>query len=212
MTAREINCPNCGAPRRVENPGTLMFVCEYCGAAVYWDEGQVRASGQKAALTEGFTRLYRGATGRLRGKRFTTEGRVRYSFGRGFWDEWYLRFDDGATAWLTEDNHEICVEAKLAGVTDVAEVPPPQGSFTRASFRGIDFMIEERGEAECIGAEGELPFVVRLGETYRYVDGSSPDGKHSVGIEYDADPPNVFVGDWLRHEDVALDDEGEDWT
>jgi hypothetical protein len=206
MTAREVNCANCGAPRRVENPGTLMFVCEYCGSAVYWDEGQVRASGQKAALTEGFTRLYRGASGSLRGKRFATEGRVRYSFGRGFWDEWYLRFDDGSTAWLTEDNHELCVEAR------VAEVPPPNGGYARVSIRGIDFVVEERGEAECIGAEGELPFVVRLGEKYRYVDGSSPDGKHAVGVEYDEDPANVFVGDWLVHEDIRLDDEGEDWA
>ena len=206
MTAREVNCPNCGAPRRVENPGTLMFVCEYCSSAVYWDEGQVRASGQKAALTEGFTRLYRGASGSYRGRRFTTEGRVRYSFGRGFWDEWYLRFDDGSTAWLTEDNHELCLETKAA------DVPPPNGGFVRLSLHGIDFVVEERGEAECIGAEGELPCVARLGERYRYIDGSSPDGKHSVGIEYDNEPANAFVGEWLGHEDVRLDDEGEDWA
>lgn len=80
------------------------------------------------------------------------------------------------------------------------------------SIRGVEFVVEERGEAECIGAEGELPFVVALGEKYRYVDGSSPDGKQAVGIEYDEEPANVFLGGWLRHEDLALDDEGEDWT
>jgi hypothetical protein len=190
----------------VENPGTLMFVCEYCASVVYWDAGQVRASGQKAALTEGFTRLYRGASGSVRGRRFTTEGRVRYSFGRGFWDEWYVRFDDGSTAWLTEDNHELCLETK------VPHASPPDGASAWLSIGGADFAVEERGQAECIGAEGELPFVVRLGDTYRYVDGSSPDGKRAVGIEYDGEPASVFVGDWLAHEDVQLDDEGEDWA
>jgi hypothetical protein len=183
----------------------MMFVCEYCASPVYWDAEQVRSSGRKAALSEGFTRLYRGALGTLRGRRFRTEGRVRYSFGRGFWDEWYLRFDDGTAAWLTEDNHELCLEAQVPGA-------PPAGAYARLTIAGQEFVVEERGEAECIGAEGELPFVVEMGETYRYVDGSSPDGRHSLGIEYDAEPPTLFVGDWLRQDELALDDEGEGWS
>jgi hypothetical protein len=206
MTLREVNCPTCGAPRRITNPATMMFVCAYCGSPVYWDADQVRSAGTQAALTEGFTRLYREATGSLRGKRFDTLGRVRYGFGRGCWDEWYLRFEDGTTAWLTEDNHELCLEWPMG------ETPPPDNGFVRLTLRGLDFVVEERGEAECLGAEGELPFVVRLGERYRYVDGSSPDGKHSLGIEYDAAPGAIFLGDWLGHEELALDDEGEDWT
>ncbi len=54
--------------------------------------------------------------------------------------------------------------------------------------------------------------MVSFGERYRYIDGSSPDGKHSLGIEYDAGPGAVFLGDWLAHGELTLDDEGEDWT
>jgi hypothetical protein len=182
-----------------------MFVCVYCASPVYWDAEQVRSAGTRAALTEGFTRLYREATGSVRGKRFEALGRARYAFDRGFWDEWYLRFDDGTTAWLTEDNHELCLERRLP------EMPAPDNGFVRCTLGGIAFAIEERGDAACVGAEGELPFVVALGERYRYVDGSSPDGKHSLGIEYGNDPA-IFIGDWLGHEDLALDDEGEDWA
>jgi Domain of unknown function (DUF4178) len=206
MTIRDVSCPGCGAPRRIANPGTMMFVCTYCGNPVYWDADQVRSVGAKAALTEGFTRLYREAKGSLRGTRFETLGRVRYDFGRGFWDEWYLQFEGGTTAWLTEDNHELCLEWR------VNEAPPPDNGFARVTLGGIEFVVEERGEARCVGAEGELPFVVTLGERYRYIDGSSPDGKHSFGIEYDAAPGAVFLGDWLAHGELALDDEGDDWT
>jgi hypothetical protein len=206
MTDREVSCPGCGAPRRIANPGTMMFVCAYCASPVYWDADQVRSAGTKAALTEGFTRLYRGATGTLRGRRFDTLGRVRYSFGRGFWDEWYLRFEDGTTAWLTEDNHELCLERP------VNDVPPPDHALVRVALGGLEFFVEERGEAECIGVEGELPFAALPGQRYRYIDGSSPDGKHSLGIEYGAASGAAFIGDWLGHEDLALDDEGEDWT
>jgi hypothetical protein len=184
----------------------MMFICAYCGVPVYWDVDQVRSAGTKAALTEGFTRLYRDATGSVRGKRFETLGRVRYSFDRGFWDEWYLRFEDGTTAWLTEDNHELCLER------GVNETPPPDDGRVRIALGGLEFAVEERGVAECIGAEGELPFLVMLGQRYRYIDGSSPDGKHSLGVEYGDAYGAVFIGDWLGHEELALDDEGEDWT
>jgi hypothetical protein len=80
------------------------------------------------------------------------------------------------------------------------------------TITGREFVVEERGQAECVGAEGELPFVVQMGESYRYVDGSSPDGKHSLGIEYDEEPATVFVGDWLRADELVLDDEGEGWS
>jgi hypothetical protein len=184
----------------------MMFVCAYCGSTAYWDASQVRSAGTQAALTEGFTRLYRDAAGSLRGTRFETLGRVRYGYGRGFWDEWYLRFADGTTAWLTEDNHELCLERRV----DAA--PPPDDGLVRIMLGGLEFAVEERGEAVCMGAEGELPFVVTLGERYRYIDGSSPDGRHSLGIEYGAAGSAVFIGEWLGHEELALDDEGEDWT
>jgi hypothetical protein len=182
-----------------------MFVCEYCGSAVYWDRDALLAAGKKAALSEGFTRLYRGAAGALRGRRFVAEGRIRYSFGRGFWDEWYLRYEGGGDAWLTEDNHELCIE------TLVPDAMPPVGEFSRLTVNGVEFRVEERGLAECIGAEGEVPCLAVPGTRYAYVDGSSPDGKHSVGIEYETEAGVVFVGNWLAAEDLSLDDEGEDW-
>jgi len=203
--SREIRCPNCGAPHVLHNPGLAMLVCEYCNQAVWWDEERVLAAGLRSVLPEGFTRLYRGASGSLKGSRFTVLGRVRYAFPSGFWDEWYVELPDGTGAWLTEDNHELCLEHAVD--FDVPEF----GTFKRLKRMDLVFAVEEEGEAECIGVEGQLPFTMELGERYRYVDGSSMDGLHSLGIEYDGPRPSVFVGDWLAHEDVQLDDEGEDW-
>ena len=91
----------------MNNPGIVTIVCEYCGNAVYWDADKVKDAGKQAILPEGFSRLYRGATGRLKSRSFFVTGRVRYSFGHGFWDEWFLEFSDGAIGWLTEDNQQI---------------------------------------------------------------------------------------------------------
>ena len=87
MYAQEIQCPSCGAGRTIRNPGVITIVCEYCGNAVYWDQEKIANAGKQSILPEGFSRLFRGATGSLLNKRFCVLGRVRYSFGRGFWDE-----------------------------------------------------------------------------------------------------------------------------
>lgn len=209
ITPKEVTCPSCGATRALHNPGIVLFVCEYCGNSVYWDEDRLKDLGKQSILAEGFSRLYRGATGSLYDKRFVVLGRVRYSFGRGFWNEWFLEFQDGKTAWLSEDNHEFALETEASW----PETPLFQ-SFKPGKYIWIgdtQFVVEKVGRAKCIGIEGNLPKVIQTGEGYDYVDGSSPDGKETFGIEYDQDPPTVFVGRWVSHAALNLDDEGQDW-
>ena len=209
MPPRQIQCPSCGAPHPISNPGIMMVVCEYCGNAVYWDEDRLKNAGKQSVLPEGFSRLYRGATGSLHGKRFVVLGRIRYSFGRGFWDEWFLELPGGRTAWLTEDNHEFALETRLQG----AVVPPFHALKPGKIFElyGDRYMVEEAGQAECLGMEGDLLTVARTGERYPYVDASSLDGSRTLGIEWDEQPPTVFRGRWVSPLHIRMDDEGQDW-
>jgi hypothetical protein len=209
MKVAEISCPSCGATHDVHNPGVITVVCEYCGNAVYWDQEKIQNVGKQSTLPEGFSRLYRGASGTLLNKRFVVMGRVRYSFGQGFWDEWFVEMQDGSIAWLTEDNHEFTLETR---VTDV-QVPPFDAlkAGLRIEARNTPFFIEEVGQAECIGVEGDLPVKMEVGEVYSFADASSPDGRYTLGIEYDEDPPTVFYGHWLKYASITMDDEGEDW-
>ena len=112
----EASCPSCGAPLPTRNPGVVAAACAYCGTLVTWDAEAIADSGHKSRLPTGFTRLYTGATGTLSGARFTVLGRVRYRTDRARWDEWAVQLDevppgsDGVT-WITEDDHELAVEA-----------------------------------------------------------------------------------------------------
>ena len=112
----DFSCPTCGAAQQITNPGVVMAVCEYCENAIIWDEDAIRSAGKKATLSEGFTRLYRGASGTLLKKRFRVLGRVRYSFGGGFWDEWFVELSDGKSGWLSEDHHQLALETEVKGV------------------------------------------------------------------------------------------------
>jgi hypothetical protein len=209
MKATTVSCPSCGAAHDVYNPGVIMYVCEYCSNAVYWDEEKIKVAGKQSVLPEGFTRLYRGAAGSFADKRFVVLGRARYSFGRGFWDEWFIEMFNGQTQWLTEDNHELAVQAEIKGVSVAPfESYPPGATLT---VRKRTFMVQEAGTAECVGLEGDLPKSIETGETYRYVDASSLDGRYTIGIEYDEEVATVFAGRWLKHSALRLDDEGVDW-
>lgn len=73
------------------------------------------------------------------------------------------------------------------------------------------FVVQEVGEAECIGVEGDLPIEAQTGEVYKFADASSQDGQFTLGIEYDQKPPTVFIGRWLKYTDLVLDDEGLEW-
>ncbi len=200
-----MSCPHCGAPLPPMNPGAVMAVCQYCSSVVVWDHDGLREAGRKSQLSEGFTTLYRDATGSLNGARFRVEGRVRYSFGKGFWDEWYVSFEDGTAAWLTEDDHELALQRPVeAPPGDPSGLTPGQA----VQIAGANFVITEVGEAVCLGVEGQLPKAVLPDESYRYADGSSPDGRFSLGIEMDETPPSVFVGEWLPRQALSLDGDG----
>lgn len=203
-----LHCPACGAPLEVRNPGLVMAVCAFCGNTVWWDEAAVHSAGKRSILPEGFTRLYREATGAIQGRRFTVLGRVRYGFGRGFWDEWFVELQGGGTRWLTEDDHELSLQQPLPGPP-----PPMRGLFagSRLEFSGQTWVVEETGEAVCLGAEGALPERFDEGERFPYLDASSLDGKYNLGVELRASGVRLFRGRWLAHDLVTLDDEGGDW-
>lgn len=201
-----ISCPTCGAPLPARNPGIAMAVCEYCGGVAYWNEHGLSGTGKRSMLSEGFTRLYRGATGTLRGQRFRVEGRVRYSFGQGFWDEWYVSGADGSAAWLTEDDHELALQTPYDGAGVDTRRLAPGHTF---QLGGSSFVVLEVGQARCIGVEGSLPDTILPDDEYEYLDATSPDGRQSLGIELDDDgTPTLFLGQWLGHHELALDDEG----
>jgi hypothetical protein len=206
MPGKQVKCPTCGAPNNLLNPGVLMISCEYCTAAFYWDKERIQAAGFKSALPEGFSRMYKGATGSLRNSRFIVLGRARYSFQRGFWDEWYLEMQNGELLWLTEDNHEFRLEKEVKSLV----VPPFEkcGTGMRIDAGTGVFIVTEFGDAQCIGIEGELPRVVLPDQKYPYVDAATPDGDRSLGIEYTSDPPITYVGEWLNHTVIKMDDEG----
>lgn len=196
---REFDCPSCGAANVVTNPGILMKVCNYCKTAIYWDEESALRAGSKSMDLPESTRFKVGATGKLKGKPFRVLGRLSYAHEKGTWDEWFVEMRDGQILWLSEDEGELFLEKSF---TLTEQVPPhadlkPGMEIALGSKVGV---VEEIGQAQCVGGEGEIPFQVEIGEIYPYADGAAPDGSFSFGLEYDAGTgaPRAFIGQILE--------------
>jgi hypothetical protein len=186
-----------------------MLICSYCHTTLYWDEDAIIKTGQESRLPEINTRLHLNAIGRLEGRRFRVAGHIRYQYGEQLWDEWYLAFLNGQTAWLSEDERQLSLERPLKGLTPTA-IPSPAALRIGLTIvlDGQGYMVREVGRATCIGAEGQLPRTFLAGETYAYADLAAHDSNDIASLEYDVNNrPHAFGGRALQHEQLQIEGE-----
>ncbi|MEJ2718672.1 MAG: DUF4178 domain-containing protein, partial [Deltaproteobacteria bacterium] len=192
---RKFQCPSCGAGNVVTNPGILMKICDYCKTAIYWDKESALRVGRKSMDLPASSRFKVGTTGKLGGESFRVLGRLSYAYEKGTWNEWFIEMDDRSIRWLAEDEGELFLEQPLKLTSPVPshrELKPGM----QVALAGEAGVIEEIGEARCLGGEGEIPFEVEIGETYPYADGTAADGSFVFGLEYDTESgvPTAFRG------------------
>jgi hypothetical protein len=202
---RQFQCPSCGAANTVTNPGVLMRVCDYCKTAMYWDKDSVLRAGNKSLDLPPPGRFKVGASGKLRNRSFTVLGRLVYSYGKGTWTEWFVEMQDGSIMWLTEDEGELFLESQLQLTSPVPRYEELTAGM-QIALNDKTGVVEEIGEARCIGGEGQIPFQVEIGETYPYADGAAADGSFSFGLEYDkrTGTPSVYIGKILEIKDSKV--------
>lgn len=201
---KQLSCPACRAPLTIENRFVKMVTCDFCGQVSLLHDAGLDPTGRTAKLAEFPSPLYIGATGTLQGRRFQVVGRLRYRYESGFWDEWFLTFDNDRPGWLVEDEGEYTFYVKA---TAQGKVPSFEevavGSTVTISGRRV--FVTEMGHAEIAGGEGQLAFQILPGERIDYLDGTS--GNRLVSVEYAADEIEVSLGHAVAHEALIIDEE-----
>lgn len=198
-----VQCPSCGGPVVFEVGSSMVAVCPYCRSAVARGDRAVEDLGKVAALVETGAALRVRTEGKYDGVKFLLTGRTQLSHpAGGVWDEWYAAFADGRWGWLSEAQGRYYL---------LFEQPPGDRPALEALAVGAEvelpsaderFVVAETGTATVNGAEGELPFRLRPGDTYHYADLSSEDGGFATLAGPD-DPPALYLG-----RQVTLDDLG----
>jgi hypothetical protein len=199
--ARQLSCPSCGGPLQIESAFTTFLVCNYCGASLFVRDSGIDVTGKTAKLAEYPSRFSIGGNGKVKGRGFRVLGRVRYKNYDGFWDEWFLQFDDQQVGWVTEDEGDLTLvfKSKLT-----FPVPPYEqvrvGSFM--PFGNDRLFVSEKGDAQVAGAEGEISLSAPPGRTIRYVDGNV--ANKAIRLILDDNGIMLYMGELLEFNDVTI--------
>jgi len=181
-----------------------MVTCDFCSQVMLLSDSGLDPTGQTAKLAELPSPLYVDAAGQISGRQFQVMGRLRYQYGSGLWDEWFLVFDDGQPGWLQEDEGEYILFHKE---TLTSTVPPfddvAVGSVLRIGRHNV--FVTEKGQAQIAGGEGQLAFNILPGEQIRYLDGNS--GEDQVSVEYTANEIELSVGRAVPRDQLVVDEE-----
>jgi len=196
-----LTCPSCGNVINQMTRSPQMVVCPACNSTHLLNSGRLEDVGKSVILTDfpSIFELHRAFC--HKDWKFTPVGRVRYDYGDGWWDEWYVRSDNGKESWVSVDEGEIAIESL---VQKDLKIP----SFEELRVGGsllinrIKMTVIEKNSCTMVGAEGELPFKIIPNETYNYVDLLGPK-RLSFTIEYQNNAVDCYKGVWIDPFDIT---------
>jgi ribosomal protein S27E len=193
-------CPNCGAPVEFRSAASASAVCGFCLSTLVRDGDALKRIGQMAELFDDHSPLQLGATGRLQGLTFTLVGRLQYSYAAGTWNEWHALFDNGRSAWLSDDNGAYVLAFDRP---TPADAPPLEAlrAGQRITTDGRAWDVASVTRAKLIAALGELPAAPALQREFTVVDLRNAQGE--VGTLDDQRAPAL---QWSSGRSVLLAD------
>lgn len=190
----ELNCPSCGAKLEFKSSIALLAVCQYCKSMVMRDDLKLEDLGKVAQLQVDGSVVQLGARGEYRKVSFSVLGRVQMRYAQGFWNEWFLAFDDGRQGWLGEAQGNFAVSFRAESKAKL----PPHTALKVGQFLEVDgeaYEIQDVRTADYISAEGELPFRPPLGQSAPVADLTASGGRFAT-IDYSEDEPILFKGEY----------------
>jgi DNA-directed RNA polymerase subunit RPC12/RpoP len=200
MTTYE--CSSCGAAIEIKNRFSKVVVCQYCGTHHRVTVEGLDPSGKHPKLAE-FPSIFKvGSRGTILGKPFTANGRIRYKYSGGFFDEWFLDYD-GEPAWFAEDEGAYTLYTEQIEAVDVPENIDSVRAGQNLMIGDKKVMIKEKGKAVIEGGEGELSYSVEPGTQVIYID-AVWNGK-KASIEYTEDELEFFIGRPVLKKDIAVE-------
>ncbi len=157
------------------------------------DGEALRRIGISAELFDDHSPLQLGAQGERQGMPFTLVGRLQYAYDGGTWNEWHALFDNGRSAWLSEDNgaYVVAFDAPLP-----ADAPALQGlqAGQRVMADGRVWDVASITRAKLLAAQGELPRPPQLQGEFDVADLRNSAGEVATLDNSDAAQPAWSVG------------------
>jgi len=186
-----IHCPQCGHPMPRYFRWTKLLQCNACNSSIFLADDGAASIGQSANLSPEPSLCTLHVPLTIHSKSYTPIGKIRYSYGRGFWEEWCLLNAENRIYWLSIDEGDFVLESKAKLSLDL----PPLNQIKVGTQYG-KYTATEKGYGECVGFAGELPEAITLGERHFYVHFSQAYGS-LLTVEGTADHYQAYTGYWI---------------
>jgi len=202
MTAPPATCPNCGAAVQFAWSQAVQTTCPYCRSVLVRGDVDLRTVGTVGDFPATSSPIQLGTTGVFRHRRFAVVGRVVYEYERGSWNEWHVRLDGGASAWLSDARGEYALTIETPGLAVPARDDLHVGGnfvWDHRIYKLMSVTVARYG-----AVEGDLPFTTwdRREATLAELDAN--DG-HIATLDYRDAPPALCLGEWMTFDDLHLD-------
>ncbi len=209
MSVLQANCPSCAGPIEFKAGSTIVVVCPFCRSAIARNDRALEDLGKIADIVDSESPLKLGLKGTFKETRFELTGRaqLKHELG-GNWDEWYATFSNGWVGWLAEAQGRFYLTF-YQPLPDGVSLPSFAGLQLGQSLPEIpnetQLMVQEKGRATSVAADGEIPYRLIPGEQSEYADLAGK-GNAFATIDYGMSPPWVFVGSQVTLDDIGLGD------
>ncbi len=179
-----------------------MMSCTSCGTTVLLSDEAVKLAGEQGVMHDGPALFGIGDTIHIGKESVEILGHARYSYGRGYWDEYWGLTARGEPRWVSVDEGDIVLQAPIPPANTPTTDPPYRvGQVLTHSSQRYD--ITELDQAECMALRGTFDEELHVGETYRFVNAQAPDGGLLSG-EFWGTEASWFVGEWVDPFEVRV--------
>lgn len=193
---KQLNCPSCGAPLPKTYSASRLVACGNCRSVLLLNKQGVDPLSKQADLADYPSLFEIGRQYRYGDLLLMPTGWLRFSYGRGTWDEWWCETDRGQGVWISVDEGDFVMEQSQPKLSlpPLAEIKQKQG----LDLFNSHWIATEFGQAHYEGMAGAIPELVTPDRHFDYVHLSAP-GRQLITLEYDHPEaePAVFLGEWL---------------
>lgn len=174
-----VSCPSCGVAIESVSAHTRSLQCPHCDSWVYLGNNGWAASGSFEHALDAPSFVQLGRRGKFEGRAFVVRGRTRLSYASGYWDEWWLEFEDGQHHWLEEDDGSYRLHEQTEAALNV-EATTDARVGSSLIVEGQSWFVTESLQVQVAGTEGALPVAVFPGEQISCIDAIGDGQKFSI--------------------------------
>ncbi|MEP3848142.1 MAG: DUF4178 domain-containing protein [Paracoccaceae bacterium] len=170
---------------------------------MYIESGHLRDAGASGEMHDAPLLFQVGEAVSFGAETYNVMGHARFSYGIGWWDEFFAVTDRGEEVWISVDEGDVIVQRPLSP-DDAPSIKTPPELGDSLTTPETNYRVTEKDTATCIAFRGEFPEVLQLGSKYEFINCQGDDDTLLSG-EFSTGDPDWYTGAWLDQYSLKIE-------